>query len=103
MALAIYLLSWRNGTSSMRIILIGIGLSSLAGGATTFLSAFGDIRDVQRAMIWLTGSVYDSSWAKVEILLAWSAVPLALVWLGAHQLDAIAPRRRARRAASGSA
>ena len=30
MALAIYILSWRNGTSSLRIILIGIGLSALA-------------------------------------------------------------------------
>ena len=89
MAIAIYVLSWRNGTSSVRMLLIGIGLGSLAGGATTFMSAFGEVADVQRAMIWLTGSVYDSSWAKVETLLAWSAVPVALVWLGAHHVDAI--------------
>jgi iron complex transport system permease protein len=88
-AIAIHALSWRAGTSSIRILLIGIGLSSLAGGATTFLSAFGDVRDVQRAMIWMTGSVYDSNWIKVETLLAWSIAPIALTWLGAHHLDTI--------------
>ena len=87
MALAIYVLSWRNGTSSMRIVLIGIGLSSLAGAATSFMSAFGELRDVQRALIWLTGSVYDSSWIKVKILLAWSIAPLVLTWIAAHELD----------------
>jgi iron complex transport system permease protein len=89
MTAAIFALSWRGGTSSIRILLIGIGLSSLAAGATTFLSAFGDVKDVQRAMIWMTGSVYDSNWTKVVTLLAWTTAPLALTWLAAHHLDAI--------------
>lgn len=89
MALAIYLLSWRNGTSSMRIILIGIGLSALGGAAASFLSAFGDIRDVQRAMIWMAGSVYDSTWPKVLTLLAWTVIPVALTWMAARELDMI--------------
>jgi iron complex transport system permease protein len=90
MALAIYILSWRHGTSSLRIILIGIGLSSLASAATTFLAAFGDIRDVQRAMVWLAGTVYDSSWAKVQTLFAWMVLPVALTWMAARELDTIA-------------
>lgn len=90
MALAIYILSWRHGTSSLRIILIGIGLSSLGGAATTFLAAFGDIRDVQRAMVWLAGSVYDSNWGKVQNLFVWTALPLALTWMAARELDTIA-------------
>lgn len=90
MALAIWLLSWRNGTSSMRIILIGIGLSALAGAATTFLSAVGEIREVLRALIWMTGSVYDSGWTKVKILFAWSFLPMALAWTGARELDLLA-------------
>jgi len=87
MTLAIYVLSWRNGTTSMRIILIGIGLSSVASAATTFLSAVGDLRDVQRALVWLTGSVYDSNWTKVKILAAWSILPLSLAWIAARELD----------------
>ncbi|UNK40953.1 iron ABC transporter permease (plasmid) [Shinella sp. H4-D48] len=89
MAAAVYLLSWRGGTSSLRIILIGIGLGSLASAATTFLSAFGEIGDVQRAMIWLAGSVYDADLVKVRFLLAWLIVPLALAWMATRELDLI--------------
>jgi iron complex transport system permease protein len=89
MAAAVYLLSWRGGTSSMRIILIGIGLSSLASAATTFLSAFGEIGDVQRAMIWLAGSVYDANIVKVRLLFFWLILPLALAWMSARELDLI--------------
>lgn len=89
MAAAIYALSWRGGTSSLRIILIGIGLSSLAGAATTLLTAFGEIRDVQRAMIWLAGSVYDADWSKVRLLVLWLSGPLALAWLVARELDLV--------------
>lgn len=87
MAAVVYLLSWRNGTSSMRIVLIGIGLASLAGAATTFLTAFGEIGDVQRAMIWLAGSVYEASDQKVKILALWLIAPLALVWMSSRELD----------------
>lgn len=89
MALAVYALAWRSGTSSLRIILIGIGLSALATAFTTLLSAFGDIGDVQRAMIWLAGSVYDASMVKVRLLALWLIVPVALALLFARELDLI--------------
>ncbi|MCM2477114.1 iron ABC transporter permease [Rhizobium sp. CG5] len=89
MALAVYGLAWRGGTSSLRIILIGIGLSSLATAGTTFLSAFGDIGDVQRAMVWLAGSVYDANMVKVKLLGLWLIVPVTLALLAARELDLI--------------
>lgn len=90
MAAAIYLLSWRNGgTSSLRIILIGIGLSALTGAATTFLTAFGEIGDVQRAMIWLAGSVYHADWPAVQGLAFWLVAPLALTCMSSRELDLI--------------
>lgn len=89
MAVAIYVLSWRNGTTSLRIILIGIGLSALAGAATTFLTAFGEIRDVQRAMIWLAGSVYHADWNGVQVLALWLVVPMTLALLSSRELDLI--------------
>lgn len=89
MAFAIYALSWRHGTSSLRIILIGIGLSALGTSAMNFLSAFGDLRDVQRAMVWLAGSLHDANWTKAETLFAWAAIPFALTWMAARELDAI--------------
>ena len=35
---------------------------------------FGDINDVQRALIWLTGSVYGRSWDEFWPLLPWLIV-----------------------------
>lgn len=89
MAAAIYGLSWRNGTTTLRIILIGIGLSALSGAATTFLAVSGDIHDVQRAMIWLAGSVYHADRAGVQVLALWLVAPLALALLSARELDLI--------------
>ncbi|WP_137130054.1 iron ABC transporter permease [Rhizobium sp. FY34] len=89
MAAAVYALSWKRGTSSIRIILVGIGLSAFAGAGTSFLTAFGNVVDVQRAMIWLSGSVYGADWSKVHGLLIWLAAPLALSWFCSRQLDLI--------------
>lgn len=89
MAAAVYALAWKRGTSSLRIILVGIGLSAMAGAGTSFLTAFGNVMDVQRAMIWLSGSVYGADWTKAKSLLFWLSVPLALTWLSCRQLDLI--------------
>jgi iron complex transport system permease protein len=87
MAVAVFALSWRNGTSSLRIILIGIALGALAGAGSSFLIAFAEVADVQRLMIWLAGSVYAASWETLGLLAAWLAVPVALACLSARQLD----------------
>lgn len=87
MCVAIYLLSWREGLSSMRLILVGIGLNALAGAGASFLSAFGDIPAVQRAMVWLAGSLYDSSWIKIQMLSLWLLLPMGLGWLMSKELD----------------
>ena len=88
MVAAIFLLSWNNGTSSLRLLLIGIGLGALASAATTFLTAVGDIGDVQRAMVWMAGSLFDSNWTKVAVLAAWSVPVMVAAWLVSHHLDA---------------
>ena len=79
-AALIYLLAWRGSDSPIRLILVGIGLGAICGALTTLMITFGDIYDVQRAMIWLTGSVYGRSWQELWPLLGWVAVfaPLAL-------------------------
>lgn len=89
MTSAIWVLSWHNGTSTLRIVLIGIGLSSLGMAATTLLTAFGDIRDVQRAMVWLAGSVQGADWQKVTVLALWLPLPLLAVMLFARELDTL--------------
>lgn len=77
----IYLLAWRKGDSPIRMILVGVGLQAIAVAGTTLMITFGDIYDVQRALIWLTGSVYARSWAELKALLPWLLLfsPLALL------------------------
>ncbi len=87
MSLAIYALSWNSGSSSLRIILIGIGLSSLAWAGANFISAFGDPQAVQRAMIWLSGSIYNSTWEKIRTLVIWLAIGMAGSGLIAREMD----------------
>lgn len=88
-AALIYLLAWRGGDSPMRLILIGIGLGAIAGAATTLMITFGDVNDVQRALVWLTGSVYGRSWTEFWSLLPWIAVFVPLALLLARDLNAL--------------
>ncbi|GAB4425735.1 MAG: iron ABC transporter permease [Chloroflexi bacterium OHK40] len=85
----IYLLAWRGGDSPIRLILVGIGLGAICGAATTLMITFGDIYDVQRALIWLTGSVYGRSWEEFWPLLPWIVVFVPLAFVLARDLNAL--------------
>jgi iron complex transport system permease protein len=88
-ATLIYLLAWRGGDSPIRLILVGIGLAAICGAATTLMITFGDIYDVQRALIWLTGSVYGRSWDEFWPLLPWIVVFVPLALFLARDLNAL--------------
>lgn len=88
-AVLIYLLAWRGGDSPLRLILVGIGLGAVTGALTTLMITFGDVYDVQRALIWLTGSVYARSWDEVWALLPWLLVFAPLAFLLARDLNAL--------------
>lgn len=85
----IYLLAWRGGDSPIRLILVGIGLGAICGAATTLMITFGDIYDVQRALIWLTGSVYGRSWEEFWPLVPWIVVFVPLAFALARDLNAL--------------
>jgi iron complex transport system permease protein len=88
-ALLIYLLAWRGGDSPIRMLLIGIGLGSIFGAGTSLAITFGDIYDVQRALIWLTGSVYGRSWEEFWPLFSWAVILVPLALLLARELDTL--------------
>lgn len=73
-ALLVYFLAWKNGVSPIRLVLIGIGISTLMQALTTLLMILGPIYRASQANIWITGTVHGSSWNEVKIL-----VPLILV------------------------
>jgi iron complex transport system permease protein len=88
-AALIYLLAWRGGDSPIRLILVGIGLGAICGAAATLMITFGDIYDVQRALIWLTGSVYGRSWEEFRPLALWVVIFAPLALLLARDLNAL--------------
>jgi iron complex transport system permease protein len=86
-AIAIYALAWNEGSSPVRLILVGIGLTALTGALTSLMITFGNIDNVSQALVWLTGSVYGRGWPQLSPLLPWLAVFIPLATLGARELD----------------
>ena len=89
MAGLLYLLAWRGNSSPMRMILIGIGLGAVASAFITFLITFGDIYEVQQALVWLAGSVYGRSWDQALSFLPWLLVFVPLALLLSRHLNAL--------------
>ncbi|SEM62988.1 iron complex transport system permease protein [Mesobacillus persicus] len=75
-ALLVYFLSWKNGVSPIRLVLIGIGISTLMQALTTLLMILGPIYRASQANIWITGTVHGTNWSEVRVL-----VPLIITLL----------------------
>ncbi len=88
-AIAIYLLAWDGGSSPIRLILVGVGLTSLTAAFTSLMITFGNIYDVSQALVWLTGSVYGRSWEHFWPLLPWIGIFLPLTIVLARDLDTL--------------
>ncbi|WP_227396456.1 FecCD family ABC transporter permease [Jeotgalibacillus aurantiacus] len=86
-AILVYVFSWKNGLSPIRLVLIGIGFSLLMNACTTMLMLIGPIYRASQANIWITGSVNGSTWSQVWILLPWVGVLFLLSLLMARHLN----------------
>ena len=67
-AAAIYLLAWKRGLSSYRLVLVGIGVAAAVDAGTAYLLTKARIYDVQSAVVWLTGSLNGRTWSDVKPL-----------------------------------
>ena len=88
-ALLIYLLAWNQGSSPIRLILIGIGLAAIATALTNLMVTFGEINSVSQALVWLAGSVYGRSWEHVAAILPWLIILVPLALMLAQQLNVL--------------
>jgi iron complex transport system permease protein len=77
----LYLLAWKRGTTPVRLVLIGVGMSSLTAAATTMMIIFNPRGDAGVAYLWLTGSIYATSWGNVLTILPWTLILLPLAFL----------------------
>lgn len=75
--------------SKVRFILIGIGISWLLHGVIACFMTTADIRNVQTALIWLAGSLHAVSWETLQSMLFWAVAGLALLLIGARNIDTL--------------
>jgi iron complex transport system permease protein len=82
-ALAVYLLAMRRGVQGYRLILVGIGISSMLAAVNSYLLTRASVNDAQSASVWLIGSLNGRDWQYVRpVSLALLVLLPAAVWLG---------------------
>lgn len=88
-AVVVWLLAWRNGLESYRLVLVGLGVDALLKGVTFWLLTVGDVNDAARAVTWLAGSLHGRGWEHVQPVGLALAVLLPLALLGAYTLGVL--------------
>lgn len=86
-AFLVYFLAWKNGVSPIRLILVGIGVMSLTKALTTLLMILGPIYQASQANIWITGTVYGSTWKNVGILVPWTVILVIIAFMYARNVN----------------
>lgn len=83
----VYLISWRGGLSSDRLVLIGVGVSSATTAIITFVIVYTDPWNVSMAMTWLSGSTYGRTLPQVAPVAIALVLLTPVVVLARRELD----------------
>ncbi|WP_179559582.1 iron chelate uptake ABC transporter family permease subunit [Microbacterium sp. AK009] len=78
-ALAIWLLSHKNGFAGTRLILIGIGVAAMLDSVITYVLSRAAAWDLQVAMRWLTGSLNGADWQTLAPVLIAAVILIPLM------------------------
>lgn len=88
-ALAMYALAWSRGqvvTSTLRLILIGVGMTWMMQAVVGFLMSRANVHDAAMAQRWLVGSLADTGWSSVGPVVIATLVGLGWTAFIARQL-----------------
>ncbi|UOQ49943.1 iron ABC transporter permease [Gracilibacillus caseinilyticus] len=88
-AALIYLISWKNGVSPIRLILVGIGINAAFSALIIVFQLKMDPDDFTKAQIWLTGNIAGTDWSYTLALLPWILILLPIAFFKAGTLDAL--------------
>lgn len=83
-AAAVFLLAWKGGLESNRVIIVGRGIGGLASALTTWMLTLGSVHDAAKALTWMSGTLNGREWDQIAPM-----VPLIAAGLAAA-LDVIA-------------
>ncbi|MEN9646388.1 MAG: hypothetical protein RL238_3057 [Actinomycetota bacterium] len=86
-ALLVYVLAYKRGLAASRLVLVGIGIGFAASATVDYLITRAQIYDVQRAAVWLTGSLNGRSWDHVRTIGVALIVFAPLIVLAQRSLD----------------
>jgi len=89
-AVAIWLLAWRQGLHGIRFVLVGIGMAYLCGSTLAWLLARADVRDAQSALVWTVGSLADVRGDALTTLVVGVGLLSALVVLAGRSVEVLA-------------
>lgn len=84
-AILIYAISWKNGVTPIRLILVGIGINAAFAALIIIFQLKMEPNDFMRATVWLSGSLTGADWTYVQALLPWVLllIPITLYKAGA--------------------
>ncbi len=80
-------MAWQNGSSTGRLILVGISFNLIITALINLMITFGEINSVSQALLWLTGSVYGRTWEHFMTLFPWIIMGSILAFLMASDLN----------------
>lgn len=76
-ALVIYAMSWRGGTSAVRIILVGVAVNAVIGACMSALMLLYSDR-VQSVLPWLAGGIAGAGWVQFGTIIWYALAALVL-------------------------
>ena len=88
-AILIYAISWRNGISPMRLVLVGIGINSAFSALIIIFQLKMDPKDFLRATVWLSGNISGTDWTYVLALLPWILILIPMAMMKAGTLNSL--------------
>ncbi|GAB6901783.1 iron chelate uptake ABC transporter family permease subunit [Kineosporia succinea] len=84
-SVAIYLLAYRKGSQSFRLILVGIGIGAMLDAFNSFLITRARLDEAVGAQVWLIGTLNGRSWEQLRPLLLTVLIVLPIAfWQGRH-------------------
>ncbi len=88
-AFLIYMLAWKKGINSSRLLLVGIGINVAFTSLLTIFQLRFTTQEFNRVMAWTTGSIWGASWQYVLAILPFILIFIILILYKSRFLDVL--------------
>lgn len=76
-AIVVYILSWKKGTSPIRIVLVGVAINAICGACTNMMMILFSDR-VQSVLPWLAGGLTGVGWTQFRMIIIYAIIAICL-------------------------